>query len=108
MGKLSKDIRWSVNAADRHAAPWFRVCEGRRSVPEFFSELAKVEFSDFTLKAGIGEGDIVATWLHVAFTGSSGRSMDMEEVQIWQFENGKVQSVDILLDTAAVAAVFTP
>src|ERR1035437_2458015 len=108
MGQLSKDIRWAVNAADRDAAPWFRVYEGRKSLPDFFSELAKVEFSDFTLKAVASEGDVVMTWLHVAFTGPSGRSVDMEEVQVWEFENGKVRSVITLLDTAAVAAVFVP
>jgi hypothetical protein len=30
----------------------------------------------------------------------------MEEVQIWQLADGKVQSVDTLLDTAAVGAAF--
>jgi ketosteroid isomerase-like protein len=108
MGKLSKDIRWAVNAADRNGAPWFGVYEGRKSLPDFFSELAKIKFSEFTLKAVAGDGDVVITWLHVAFTGPSGRSVDMEEAQIWQFENGKVRSVDTLLDTAAVAAVFAP
>lgn len=108
MSKLSKDIRWAVNAADRDGAPWFQIYEGRKSLPDFFAELAKVEFSDFTLKAVAGDGDVVITWLHVAFTGPSGRSVDMEETQIWQFENGKVRSVDTLLDTAAVAAVFAP
>ncbi|HVB92660.1 MAG TPA: nuclear transport factor 2 family protein [Acidimicrobiales bacterium] len=108
MSKLSKDIRWAVNAADRESAPWFRVYEGRKNLPDFFSELAKVEFSDFTLKAVASDGDVVITWLHVAFTGPSGRSVDMEETQIWRFENGKVRSVDTLLDTAAVAAVFGP
>jgi ketosteroid isomerase-like protein len=108
MGKLSKDIRWAVNAADRDAAPWFRVYEGRKSLPDFFSELAQLEFSDFTLKTVASDGDVVITWLHVAFVAPSGRSVDMEEVQIWQFENGKVKAVDTLLDTAAVAAVFAP
>jgi len=107
MSKLSKDIRWAVNAADRDGAPWFRVYEGRKSLPEFFAELARVTFSDFTLKAVASDGDVVMTWLHVAFTGPSGRSVDMEEVQIWSFEGGKVRSVDTLLDTAAVAAVFS-
>jgi ketosteroid isomerase-like protein len=106
MGMVSKDVRWAVNAADREAAPWFGVYQGKRSLPDFFAELAKLDFTDFTLKAILSEGDLVITWLHVAFTSPLGREVDMEEVQIWQLADGKVASVDTLLDTAAVAAAF--
>jgi len=106
MGLVAKDVRWAVNAADREAAPWFRVYEGKRSLPDFFAELAQVTFSDFTLRAMLSDGDLVITWLHVAFTSPQGREVDMEEVQIWQLADGKVRSVDTLLDTAAVGAAF--
>ncbi len=106
MGMVSKDVRWAVNAADREAAPWFGVYQGKRSLPDFFAELAKLDFTDFTLKAILSDGDLVITWLHVAFTSPLGREVDMEEVQIWQLADGKVASVDTLLDTAAVAAAF--
>lgn len=106
MGMVSKDVRWAVNAADREAAPWFGVYQGKRSLPDFFAELAELDFSDFTLKAILSDGDLVITWLHVAFTSPLGREVDMEEVQIWQLADGKVTSVDTLLDTAAVAAAF--
>jgi ketosteroid isomerase-like protein len=106
MGLVAKDVRWAVNAADRKAAPWFGVYEGKRSLPDFFAELARLTFSDFTLKAMLSEGDLVITWLHVAFTSPKGRAVDMEEVQIWRLADGKVQSVDTLLDTAAVGAAF--
>ena len=106
MGMVAKDVRWAVNAADREAAPWFGVYQGKRSLPDFFAELAKLTFSDFTLKAILSDGDLVMTWLHVAFTTPTGRGVDMEEVQIWQLAGGKVTSVDTLLDTAAVAAAF--
>jgi ketosteroid isomerase-like protein len=106
MGLVAKDVRWAVNAADREAAPWFGVYEGKRSLPDFFAELARLTFSDFTLKAMLSEGDLVITWLHVAFTSPKGRAVDMEEVQIWRLAGGKVQSVDTLLDTAAVGAAF--
>ncbi len=106
MGMVSKNVRWAVNAADREAAPWFGVYQGKRSLPDFFTELAKLTFTDFTLKAILSDGDLVVTWLHVAFTSPLGRSVDMEEVQIWQLADGKVVSVDTLLDTAAVAAAF--
>jgi ketosteroid isomerase-like protein len=106
MGMVSKDVRWAVNASDREAAPWFGVYQGKRSLPDFFAELAKLTFHDFSLKAVLSDGDLVMTWLHVAFTSPLGREVDMEEVQIWQLAAGKVTSVDTLLDTAAVAAAF--
>jgi ketosteroid isomerase-like protein len=106
MGLVAKDVRWAVNAADREAAPWFGVYEGKRSLPAFFEELARLTFSDFTLKATLSEGDLVITWLHVAFTSPTGKDVDMEEVQIWRLTDGKVASVDTLLDTAAVGAAF--
>ena len=106
MGMVTKDVRWAVNAADREAAPWFGVYEGKRSLPDFFAELAKLTFTDFTLRAMVSDGDLVITWLHVAFTAPTGRSVDMEEVQIWQLSDGKVRQVDTLLDTAAVGAAF--
>jgi ketosteroid isomerase-like protein len=106
MGLVAKDVRWAVNAADREAAPWFQVYQGKRSLPDFFAELSQLTFTDFTLKAMVSDGDLVMTWLHVAFTSPKGRSVDMEEVQIWQLADGKVQSVDTLLDTAAVGAAF--
>ncbi len=106
MGMVSKDVRWAVNASDRDAAPWFGVYQGKRSLPDFFAELTKLDFSDFTLKAILSDGELVMTWLHVAFTSPLGREVDMEEVQIWRLAEGKVTSVDTLLDTAAVAAAF--
>ena len=58
MGLVAKDVRWAVNAADREAAPWFRVYEGKRSLPDFFAELAQVTFSDFTLRASSSGGSV--------------------------------------------------
>jgi ketosteroid isomerase-like protein len=106
MGLVSRDVRWAVNAADRDAAPWFGVYQGKRSLPDFFAELSLLTFTDFTLKAMLSDGDLVITWLHVAFTSPKGRDVDMEEVQVWQLADGKVRSVDTLLDTAAVGAAF--
>ncbi len=106
MGMVDRDVRWAVSAADRDAAPWFRVYQGKRSLPDFFAQLAELEFGEFTLKALLSEGDLVMTWLHVAFTSPKGRVVEMEEVQIWRLADGKIVSVDTLLDTAAVGAAF--
>jgi len=106
MGMVDRNVRWAVSAADRDAAPWFGVYEGKRSLPDFFAELAELDFGEFTLKALLADGDLVMTWLHVAFTSPKGRAVEMEEVQIWRLAGGKIVSVDTLLDTAAVGAAF--
>ncbi len=106
MGMVDRNVRWAVSAADRDAAPWFGVYEGKRSLPDFFAQLAELDFSEFELKALLSDGDLVMTWLHVAFTSPKGRPVDMEEVQIWRLADGKIVSVDTLLDTAAVGAAF--
>ncbi len=106
MGLVDRNVRWAVNAADRDAAPWFGVYQGKRSLPDFFAQLAELDFSEFELKALLSDGDLVMTWLHVAFTSPKGRQVDMEEVQIWRLADGKIVSVDTLLDTAAVGAAF--
>ena len=106
MGRVSRDVRWAVNVADREAAPWFGEYVGKRSLPAFFEALSTVTFSDFTLKAVLSEGDLVITWLHVAFTAPGGGQVDTEEVQIWRLQEGKIVSVDTLLDTLAVERAF--
>jgi ketosteroid isomerase-like protein len=108
MARVTRDVRWSVNAADRDAAPWFRVYEGKRDLPAFFSELAELTFDDFTLKRIVADDDVVVTWLHVAFRTPRGGTVDMDEVQIWELTaDGRIASVTTLLDTAAVAAAFS-
>ena len=64
---------------------------GRSSI--FFDALGTVEFTSTHRTAMVADGDLVITWLHVAFTSPKGRDVDMEEVQIWQLADGKVQSV---------------
>jgi ketosteroid isomerase-like protein len=106
MGLVARDVRWAVNAVDRQATPWLGLYEGRRSLPQFIAAVSQVDFTDITLKASLSEGGLVMNWMHVAFTSPKGHHVAMEEVQIWQVADGKVQSVDILFDTAAVAAAF--
>ena len=71
-----------------------------------FEALSTVQFDDFTLRRLVSDGDLVFTWLHVAFTAPGGRTVDTEEVQIWELEGARVRRVHTLLDTAAVAAAF--
>lgn len=106
MARVSRDVRWAVNVADRDTAPWFRIYEGKRDLPAFFAELAELDFKEFTVKRVVADGDVVITWLHVAFVTPTGGSVDMDEAQIWELAGGRITAVTTLLDTAAVAAAF--
>jgi ketosteroid isomerase-like protein len=107
MAHLAKDVRWAVACADRDAAPFFGEYTGRQGVLAFMQAMDVVTMNDFEIKAVIGEGDLVAVWLHMAFTTPSGGHVDMDETQIWRFRpDGKVISVDLFPDTQAVAAAF--
>ena len=76
MGLVAKDVRWAVNAADREAAPWFQVYQGKRSLPDFFAELSQLTFTDFTLKAS---PDAKVVENHKAMVTTSGAGMKHEE-----------------------------
>ncbi|MHB1519145.1 MAG: nuclear transport factor 2 family protein [Acidimicrobiales bacterium] len=104
---VSNEVRWAVSTHDRDSAPWFKEFRGKPGVAAFFEELSKMVFSEFTVKAIISEGDLVMSWLHVVFAGPNGHSVDMDEVQIWRFLDGKIISFDAVLDTASVVAAFT-
>jgi ketosteroid isomerase-like protein len=106
MAHLSRKVRWAVACADRDAAPFFKEYTGRQGVVAFMQDMDVVEMTDFQIKAVIGEGDLVMVWLHMAFTAPTGRSVDMEETQVWTFADGKVVAVDLFPDTQAVAAAF--
>ena len=106
MAHLSRKVRWAVACADRDAAPFFKEYTGRQGVAAFMQDMDVVEMTDFQIKAVIGEGDLVMVWLHMAFTAPTGRSVDMEETQVWTFSEGKVVAVDLFPDTQAVAAAF--
>jgi ketosteroid isomerase-like protein len=106
MRHMAKDVRWTVNCADADAAPFFGEYHGRQGVAAFFEAMDVVDMTSFDIKAVIGDGDLVMVWLHMAFTTPTGRSVDMDETQVWRFRDSKVLSVDLFPDTLAVAAAF--
>jgi ketosteroid isomerase-like protein len=106
MAHLSRKVRWAVACADRDAAPFFKEYTGRQGVVAFMEAMDVVDMTDFQIKAVFGEGDLVVVWLHMAFTAPTGRSVDMDETQIWTFSEGKVIAVDLFPDTKAVAEAF--
>jgi len=108
MGYLARDVRWRVNVTDRSAAPWFGDYTGKQGVLAFFEALSQAQLEEFTVKAVIGNGDLVMVWLHVVIVGPGGGAADMDEVQVWQFREGKVQSVELFPDTLAIASCFSP
>jgi ketosteroid isomerase-like protein len=106
MAHMARDVRFAVNCTDREAAPFFGEYRGRQGVAAFFEAMDVVDMTAFDIKAVIGEGDLVMVWLHMAFTAPTGRTVDMDETQIWRFRDDKVISVDLFPDTLAVAAAF--
>jgi len=106
MAHLSKTVRWAVSCDDRQAAPFFKEYTGRQGVAAFMEAMDVVEMKAFDIKAVFGQGDHVAVWLHMAFTAPTGKTVDMDETQIWTFSEGKVVAVDLFPDTGAVAAAF--
>jgi ketosteroid isomerase-like protein len=106
MAHLSRKVRWAVATDDRDAAPFFKEYTGRQGVLAFMEDMDVVDMTHFEIKAVFGQGDLVAVWLRMAFTTPSGRTVDMDETQIWTFSEGKVIAVDLFPDTKAVAAAF--
>ena len=106
MGHVARNVVWDVHAADPDAAPWFGVYEGKRGIADFLDDLASVGFTRAETTELIAEGDTVMTVTELAFDGSNGRHVEVGEVQVWRLVDGKIASVDVYLDTAAVAAAF--
>lgn len=106
MGRLHRNVTWSVNVARRDAAPWFGLYRGRQGVLRFFEDLSRVEMRRFDVRGVLGDGDLVMVWLQVGWTSPTGRDVDMNEVQIWRFEDDRVISVELLSDTLAAAEAF--
>jgi ketosteroid isomerase-like protein len=106
MGYLASDVRWQVHSAEPDAAPWFGVYRGKRGVLQFLEDIAAIGPVEITERALVAEGDLVVTWVHVKFRGPTGRVADMDEAHFWRLVDGRIVTVDIMLDTAAVAAAF--
>ena len=107
MGLVSKDVRWAVNAADREAAPWFRVYQGKRSLPGLLrragpGHLLRLHAESHGVRRGPGH-HLAACGLHQpeGAGGGHGGGPDLAAGR----RQGPV-SVDTLLDTAAVGAAF--
>ena len=106
MGLVAKDVCWTAHGAVDGSAPWLGVYHGKRGLLDLLAAFANTEFTEVRRKATVAEGDLVVTWAHLAFVGPSGRAAETDEVLIWRLADGKVRSVDVLLDTAAVADAF--
>ena len=107
MAHLSPDVVWTVGAAEPEAAPWFGEYCGKRGVLQFLEDLSAVGPVEITDKAVLADGDLVVTWVHVIFRGPNGRAVEMDEAHFWRLADGRIVAVDLLVDTAAVAAAFT-
>lgn len=106
MAHMARKVRWAVACADRSVVPFFKEYTGRQGVAAFLADMDVVDMTAFEVKSVFGQGDHVCVVLHMAFTTPTGRSVDMDETQVWTFSEGKVISVDLFPDTQAVAAAF--
>jgi ketosteroid isomerase-like protein len=106
MGLVAKDVCWTAHAAVAGSVPWLGVYRGKRGLLDLFAAFATTEFTELGRKATVAEGDLVVTWAQLAFVGPTDRPAETDEVAIWRLADGKVQSVDVFLDTAAVADAF--
>jgi ketosteroid isomerase-like protein len=106
IGLLTKQVRWTVNVTDRSAAPWFGEYVGRQGVLAFYEAMSVIDLTDYDVLSVVGDGDIVFVRVHMEFTVPSGRSVSMNEVQVWEFEGAKVREVEFFVDTLAIASAF--
>jgi len=107
MARVTRDVVWTVHAADPDAAPWFGTYRGKRELLDLFAALGTLTFTDVTHKGIVADGDLVMVWLGISLTTPNGTDVQMDEVQIWTLADGRVVAVDVLCDTAAVAAGFS-
>ena len=73
---------------------------------KFFEAMSVVDMTSFEIHAVVEDGDLVVVLLHMGFDTPKDRHVEMDEVQVWRFEHGKVKSVDLFPDTLAVAKGF--
>jgi ketosteroid isomerase-like protein len=106
MAHLSRDVVWTIHAEDVEAAPWFGQYRGKRAVAELLEVLATIGFTETPQTGFVADGDTVVTLAHLVFDGPNGRHVETDEAQIWHLVDGRIVTVDVLLDTAAVAAGF--
>lgn len=106
MGLLQDDIRWTINAADYSGVPWWGDFRGKEEIGQFFGGLTAVEWTDFSVKEILAEGDLAMALLHAAFRTKDGRETSFLEVHVWRLRDGKVASLDALEDTAQVTAAM--
>jgi len=107
MAHLAKNVHWRVNVTDREAAPWFGDYRGRQGVLAFFEAMTNAaEVTTYDILSIVGDGDVVVVWLHLAFAFPDGRQVDMDETQVWVFEDGKVKEMEMFVDTLAIASAF--
>ena len=106
MAHLARNVVWTIHAEDTTAAPWFGVHRGKKGVMDLLAALAEVDFTSADQADLITDGDTVVTVARLIFDGPSGRHVETDEAQIWKLVDGKIVTVDVLLDTAAVAAGF--
>jgi hypothetical protein len=81
IGHLAQDVRWTVNASDRSATPWFGDYKGRRNALACYEALSVINLTSYDFHI-IGDENVVRVWLQMEFMTSGRRLVEMHEVQV--------------------------
>ena len=77
MGHVSRDVRWTVNAADPTPHPGSASTRASGACRTSWTTSPRSTSPRSTDKALLADGDLVVTWIHVAFTSPNGRAVDI-------------------------------
>ena len=102
----SDDIRWTIPTIENAAFSGSRT--GKAAVGEFFGQLAAAEdFSDFTPKEFIAEGDkVVVLGTSTATVKETGKSLSTDWVHIFTITDGKISNFLEHFDNAAATRAY--
>jgi ketosteroid isomerase-like protein len=103
---LTEDVEWSVPGAP--ANPFGGARHGREGVIRFFEALAQsVEHEAFEPQEFIAQGDrVVVLGRERLRARSTGRVVEQDWAMAFRFQEGKIRSLTIYEDTAALVDAF--
>ena len=108
MAQVTRDVVWNVHAAEPDAAPWFGVYEGKRGVADFLDDLRLGRLHRRPSTTGLmADGDTVMTVTAPGLRRTQRHATSRStRSRSGAWSTGRIASVDVFLDTAAVAAAF--
>lgn len=104
--RVTEHTHWDFVGGRPDRVPWHRPATSRDALPGFFAAIAEhVEFAAFEPKSFVHAGaDVAVTVRLVYVVKRTGRTVEIEQVHWWTFEDGKVARMRHYEDTATVLA----